>query len=559
MWDNFSEKLESLREAVNTPTEENDSLSTSHVESESVYHFSDKDTLSLKTFDIESLRKALNTPIDEIIAAEKESEEVDVPSQNDIDDTDSSVSDSAEVESAEIESSHIHEIITDTVEETEAIDETEVVDETEPEHITYPDNQVKKTDDSVILYNTQESQDTEETIDVNEPDIEDINDYNNLIQKTGEYGITDDIQEDQFEKEDSDTSNEPISEDILDLDNQIQQPYEVERPVDIQESQYVKGGNGSSNEPFLGDIIDPDYHTQKSDDADTLVDTQESQDVKEEDVSSDESVPEDILSPNIQSQQPDEAEKLDDTQESHNTEIKIKTERSIKSEKLDNYWKEGEKASPFLQKVDKSREELNKSLEMARELVNRQSEESPKPEKKRFQLKFTRGEKNGSHKSTTEKGKRGKDTIQLKPMVYEMLEPKLDNQDNHDNHDNHANQGRKVKQEKGNKGKNKRSEDRAKNAQEKEIINHRNRLERSRSLGVPVFVKKPVNLEQIRQLKSMLISQNNLKILVDTGSSQGRLLVISGQDPDTLLNTLSQLTIVKSTTVEDETINLVVN
>ena len=547
MWDDFSEKLESLREAVNTPTEENDSSSTPHVESESVYHFSDNDTLSLKTFDIESLRKALNTPIDEIIAAEQAAEEADVPSQNDEDSTDSGISDSMNAESDEIESPSIPEMVTETVDETEA------------EHITYPDNQVKKTDDSAILYDTQESQDTEETIDVNEPDIEDINGYNNLIQKTGEYGKSDDIQEYQFEKEDSDTSNEPILEDILDLDNQIQQPYEVERPVDIQESQYVKGGNGSSNEPFLGDIIDPNYHTQKSDDADKLVDTQESQDVKEEDVSSTEPVPEDILAPNIQNQQPDKAEKLDDMQESHNTEIKIKTERSIKSEKLDNYWKEGEKANPYLQKVDKSREELNKSLEMARELVNRQSEEPPKPEKKRFQLKFARGGKNGSHKSTTEKGKRSKNTSQLKPMVYEMLEPKQENQDNHDNHDNHANQVSKVKQEKGHKEKNKRSDDRAKNAEEKEIINHRNRLERSRSLGVPVFVKKPVNLEQIRQLKSMLISQNNLKILVDTGSSQGRLLVISGQDPDTLLNTLSQLTIIKSTTVEDETINLVMN
>ncbi|UCD08000.1 MAG: hypothetical protein JSU79_06480, partial [Dehalococcoidales bacterium] len=75
-------------------------------------------------------------------------------------------------------------------------------------------------------------------------------------------------------------------------------------------------------------------------------------------------------------------------------------------------------------------------------------------------------------------------------------------------------------------------------------------------LGVPVFVKKPVNLEQIRQLKSMITSQNDVKILVDTGSSQGRLLVISGQDPDTLINTLGQLSIVKNTTVEDNTINI---
>jgi hypothetical protein len=123
---------------------------------------------------------------------------------------------------------------------------------------------------------------------------------------------------------------------------------------------------------------------------------------------------------------------------------------------------------------------------------------------------------------------------------------------------NQADQTNQVKQDKRQKGKTKQSNDRAKADQEKEILNHRNRLEKSRSLGVPVFVKKPVNLEQIRQLKTMLTSQNDVRILVDTGSSQGRLLVISGQDPDTLLNTLGQLSIVKTTSVEDETINITV-
>jgi hypothetical protein len=138
-------------------------------------------------------------------------------------------------------------------------------------------------------------------------------------------------------------------------------------------------------------------------------------------------------------------------------------------------------------------------------------------------------------------------------MVYEMLEPK---QDTRSDQDYLADQDNDVKQYQRVKETPRKSDDRTKSDQEKEIINHKNRLEKSRSLGVPVFVKKPVNLEQIRQLKSMLISQNNVKILVDTGSSQGRLLVISGQDPDTLLNTLGQLSIVQSTAVEDETINI---
>ncbi|MFC1948468.1 hypothetical protein ACFLXY_11185, partial [Chloroflexota bacterium] len=226
---------------------------------------------------------------------------------------------------------------------------------------------------------------------------------------------------------------------------------------------------------------------------------------------------------------------------------------SVKSEKIDNYWQESETSNPYILKVDESREELNRSLEMARELANQQSEEPKKQEKKRFQLRFTRESKNGNHKSNTgkEKEKNSNNTTEFKPMVYEMLEPKQTNQDNQ------ANQGNKGKQDKGHKEKTKQSDDRAKNSQEKEILNHRNRLQKSRSLGVPVFVKKPVNLEQIRELKSMLKSQNNVNILVDTGSSQGRLLVISGQDPDTLLNTLSQLPIVKSTTVDDETINIV--
>ncbi|MBN2076910.1 MAG: hypothetical protein JW762_15305, partial [Dehalococcoidales bacterium] len=347
-------------------------------------------------------------------------------------------------------------------------------------------------------------------------------------------------------------------EDILDLSNQPQTPDEADKLDDTQENQFEIEDTAVSNEPVLEDILDLSNQPQTPDEADKLDDTQEIHDVKKDAVTSNEPVPEYIPALNNQTPQPDEADKLDDAQEIHNVEIKIKTGRSIKSEKLDNYWKEGEKANPFLLKVDKSREELNKSLEMARELVNRQPEEPPKPEKKRFQLNFTRDLKIGNNKSNTIKkhNKHSKPSSELKPMVYEMLEPKQDNQNNHDNH---VNQDNKGKQEKGHKEKTKRLDDRAKSNQEKEIINHRNRLEKSRSLGVPVFVKKPVNLEQIRQLKSMLISQNSLKILVDTGSSQGRLLVISGQDPDTLLNTLSQLTIVKSTTVEDETINLVMN
>ncbi|MBN2076444.1 MAG: hypothetical protein JW762_12915, partial [Dehalococcoidales bacterium] len=205
MWDDFSEKMESLREALNTPTEENDSSSTPHVESESLYHFTENNGLSLDTFDIESLRKALNTPIDEIIAAEKASEEADIPSQNDGDGTDSSISDSMNVELDEIESSNIPEMLTETVEEAETVDETEL------EHIIDPDNQIKKPDDSSILYDTQENQDIVEKTDINdESDIEDTNAYDNLIQKTGEYGKTDDKQENQFEIEDTAVSNEPV-------------------------------------------------------------------------------------------------------------------------------------------------------------------------------------------------------------------------------------------------------------------------------------------------------------------------------------------------------------
>jgi hypothetical protein len=143
-------------------------------------------------------------------------------------------------------------------------------------------------------------------------------------------------------------------------------------------------------------------------------------------------------------------------------------------------------------------------------------------------------------------------------QTSQTVQPDQDYTDNQDSQAVQTNQTTQVKQDKGHKGKTKQTSDRAKADQEKEILNHRNRLEKSRSLGVPVFVKKPVNLEQIRQLKSTLTSQNDVRILVDTGSSQGRLLVISGQDPDTLLDTLSQLSIVKTTTVEDETINITV-
>src|SRR4030042_3369852 len=387
IWDDVSEKLESLREALNTHIDESDSSGKSSEESDLLYHYTESDAVSLGTFDIVTLRKVLNTPIDETIASDKPSEESNLPSQNDDHDaTDLGSSDNKNIVLEEAESSNVPEILTETVDE-------------------------------------------------------------------------------------PDTNDEPVSEGITVPKSQIKKTYE------------------------------PD--------------------------------------------------KLDDKQQSRDVEIKVNTEQSIKNEKITNYWKQSETPNPYILKVDESREKLNRSLEMARELVNRQSEETPKQEKKRFPFRFVREPKNGNHNSNTvkEQEKRSKKSIELKPMVYEMLEPKPDSQDN---------QGNQGKHEQRVKETTKKLDDRAKSSQEKEIINHRNRLEKRRSLGVPVFVKKPVNLEQIRQLKSMLINQNNLNILVDTGSSQGRLLVISGQDPDTLLNTLSQLSIVKNITIEDETINLVI-
>jgi hypothetical protein len=549
MWDDFSEKIDSLREALSTTIDENDSSSTPHVEPESLYHFTESEDLSLDMFDLESLRKALDTPIDEIIAAEEAAEEAEAPSQNEDDGADMSTSDSMNVEQDEIESSNTTEVHAGSVEE------TEIGDEPEFEKIADPDNQLLTTEDSDIPYDKLESHDIEEETDANiAPDSGDITASDNLIQKPDESDKFDDIQESPDAIEDAVTTDELVSADIPDLDEQIQKPDEPDKLDDIQESPHIIEDAVTTDELVSTDIPDLDEQIQKPDEPDKLDDIQESPHVIEDAVTTDKPVSTDIPDLDEQIQKTDESDKLDDKQESRDIEIKVKTEHSIKSEKLDNYWKEGETVNPFLQKVDKSREELNKSLEMARELVNRQSEEPPKQEKKRFHLRFARSEKNENRKSDTDKEQRkhSKDSNQLKPMVYEMLEPKLvDNQDNHIEQDN------KQKQEKGRKEKAKKVDDRAKSSDEREIINHRNRLEKSRSLGVPVFVKKPVNLEQIRQLKSMLISQSNLKILVDTGSSQGRLLVISGQDPDTLLNTLGQLSIVKSTTVEDETINLV--
>ncbi|HEY94152.1 MAG TPA: hypothetical protein G4O15_04375 [Dehalococcoidia bacterium] len=456
IWNDFSEKIESLREALNTPIDENDSSGKSSTKSDLLDHYSEKDAVSLGTFDIESLRKALNTPIDDMISSGKSilpDKSTLLPQNYENDVIDASPSDNETEELDEVAPSNMTDVLTENVEKPDIVDKTDLEDEYEL------NNQIPKTHEPDKLDYVQENQDIEEAIDTNE--------------------------------EVTDTNNETDSENIN--------------------------------------------------------------------------------VPNSQVLITDESDRLDHTIESQDEETKVNTEQPLKNEKIDIYWKRSETPNPYILKVDESRERLNRSLEMARELVNKQSEEPQKQEKKRFQLRFTRGEKNENNKSSTVKDqeKRSKKSIELKPMVYEMLEPKQedqtsqtkqpdqDNKNSQDNQPKQVNQTNQGKQDKEHKGKTKQSSDRAKNSQEKEIINHRNRLEKSKSLGVPVFVKKPANLEQIRQLKSMLTSQNDLKILVDTGSSQGRMLVISGQDPDTLLDTLTHLSTVKSTSVEDETINIV--
>ena len=503
IWDEFSEKIESLREALKDSVDENDSSEKPSEVSDAIYHFTANDSVSLDTIDIESLRKALNTPIDEIISADKNNAPA-LETQNDFETIKEFVL--FEDENPAVDKaphSNISEKLAEIVEEN---DTTGIEDS---EDMTTSEIQIQETDESDEFDTKQDIQNLEEVLDIkNEMEPDDLVDPNLDIQETDETGKFSDEQE-------------------------------------IQE-----------NETEPDDLVDSNLDIQETDETDKFYDEQESQE--------NETGPDDLVDPNIQIQ---ETDKLNDKQEKHDVEIKIKTEKSIKNEKIDNYWKQGETSNPYILKVDESREKLNKSLEMARELVNQQSEEPKKQEKKRFQFGFSRSEKNGNHKSNTvkEKEKPSKKSKQFKPMVYEMLEPQQESQTSQidqpdqaykDSQDNQAEQSKKVKQDKGHKGKTKQSDDRINNDQEKEIINHRNRLAKSRSLGVPVFVKKPVNLEQIRQLKTMLISQNNVKILVDTGSSQGRLLVISGQDPDTLLTTLGQLSIVKSTVVEDETINI---
>lgn len=466
MWDDFSEKLESLREVLNTSVDESDSSDKPTEESDVLYHFPADDKVSLGSIDIESLRKALNTPIDEIISSDEPTKDPILEIQNDqkgIRELDSSDNENAAVAQA-IQSSS-PEIPEQTIEKSDTVDETDL------ETITGLENPVQKLDEYENPDDTQESKDVEEVTDIK------------LVLEDNVSNV------------------------------QTKTTGESDRPDEKQQSQDVEEVIDTRVETNLADLVPINNQTRKTDDSD----------------------------------------KADDKQERHDVEIKIKTEKSIKNEKIDNYWKQGEMPNPYILKVDESREKLNRSLEMARELLNQQSEEPRKQEKKRFQLRFSRGEKSRDEKSTIGKEKHSKNNTEFKPMVYEILEPK---QDNRSNHDNLTNQDNNVKQERQVKETPKKSDDRAKSDQEKEIINHRNRLEKSRSLGVPVFVKKPVNLEQIRQLKSTLISQNNVKILVDTGSSQGRLLVISGQDPDTLLNTLGQLSIVKTTAVEDKTINI---
>jgi hypothetical protein len=453
IWEDVSEKLESLREALSTPVDENDSSDNQYDESDLLSHYINNEPVPVResiNVNLEALREVLTTPIDEILSYDEPSEESDSPSQNDDQAaTDLSTLDNEDLVMEKVEPSGKTEIPEEIVEETET-------------DLGTPDDTVMEE-----VWPSGKTEIPEEIVEETETDL----------------GTPDDT----------------VMEEVWPSDK-------TEIPEEIVEE------TGTGFEPVLEDIPDLDIQVRKT----------------------------------------AESDKIDDRQEKPDVVIKVKTEESIKSQKIENYWKQSETTNPYLKKVDESREKLNKSLEMARELVNRQSEELPKQEKKRFQLRFTRDSKNGNDKSNKEN--HSKKTSQLKPMVYEMLEPKQDNQVDQDNL---KNQGNKAKQNKPRKEKTRKLDEDRLN-QEKDITNQRNMIEKSRSLGVPVFVKKPVNVEQIRQLKSMLTSQNDLKILVETGSSQGRLLVISGQDPGTLLNTLGQLSIVKNTTIEDETINVVV-
>ncbi len=420
---------------------------------------------------IESLREALNTPLDEPSPPDKSSEEPNLLSQNeDKVLTDSDISDNEEIETEEDTPSNLTEVYTENVEETDTSDETD------REDLTKSVNQFKKLEESDKLDYRQKPYDIKEESDgVDETDLEDSTDSTNRVKKIEEF--------DKFS------------------------------------------------------------YTQKI------------QDTREEFGNVDEPEVEDKIVPINQVQQTESSDEFDYRQEIQEPEIEESTPISIKSEKIDNHWIETNAPNPYIQKVDESREELNRSLEKARQLVNQQSTDTPKHEKKRFQFSFTRGDKRESNESNTvkEPEKKKKKNNELKPMVYEILETNQSIQDAQvtqnvqDNHD------------KGIKKPAKQSNDRTQSNQEKEIVIHRIRLEKSRNLGIPVFVKKPVNLEQVRELKSILTNQSNLKVLVDTGSSQGRVLVISGQDQNTLLNTLGQLPIVKSTTIESETINLVFN
>ncbi len=436
IWDDVSEKLESLREALNNSVEESDSSDTLSEESDFFPNSDDNNAVSFRTFDIESLREILNTPIDEASSSHEHTEEPPLLSQNyDHNTEELSTFNNEKVELDQVEQIDIPEIPTESIEETDPVDN-------------------------------------------------------------------------------EDANYHPISNDQIQITNWY----------------------------------------------DELDNKQEDKDTEVIDNTDDNKDSEDIVDPIMLDQQLDKTQQTEDKQEDQDIEIRINTKQSVKNEKIDNYWKQGETTNPYIKQVDESREVLNKSLEKARELVNRQSVETPKQEKKRFQLNFIRGEKNENQKSNTPKDKHSKKSVELKPMVYEILELMQDYQPSEPNLTNQeviTKQDIKAKQEKQPKEKTRQLDNRATNSQEIEIANFRNRLEKSKSLGIPVFVKKPVNLEQIRQLKSVLATQYNAKILVDTGSSQGRLLVISGPDPDTLLNGLSQLTMVKNTTIENETINLV--
>jgi DNA-binding NarL/FixJ family response regulator len=77
-----------------------------------------------------------------------------------------------------------------------------------------------------------------------------------------------------------------------------------------------------------------------------------------------------------------------------------------------------------------------------------------------------------------------------------------------------------------------------------------------KGMGVPVFIKTPVDGKQLEKLESIIKKSDGLNIILHKGTVQEHILVISGRDPSSLLKILNDIPLVESSSDVNGIINI---